>query len=155
MHNVCPHSTLCALVSPGQMLHYKERETTASNHLLFQRAYMSMWWLCQNVKWHNFLKKQKETVHNFRSNDAMATRTSKNNRFNEQNNNFPCASHLSVHFFAIFARHIVKMPSVEFYGGRKQAMTSLDVFPRNSTPIWFAYKKWNSCDKDWKRLQNS
>ena len=63
----------------------------------------------------------------------------KKNRFNKQNNNFPCASHLSVHFFAIFARHIVKMPNVEFYGGRKQAMTSLDMVPRNSTPIWFAY----------------
>ena len=34
--------------------------------------------------------------------------------------------------------YIVKMPTVEFYGGCKQAITSLDMGPRNSTPIWFA-----------------
>ena len=27
----------------------------------------------------------------------------KNNRFNKQNNNFPCASRLFAHFFALFA----------------------------------------------------
>ena len=104
MHNVCPHSTMSALVFPGQTICYEGRETTASNRLLFQRAYMyvSIWWLCQNVKWHNFLVLQ-ETLRSFRSNEVMAARSSKNNRFDKQNNNFPCASHLSVHFFAIFA----------------------------------------------------
>ena len=66
--------------------------------------------------------------------------------------------HPCLYIFLTFLHdYIVKMPNVEFYGGRKQAMTSLDMVPRNSTPIWFAYiwLKWNSCDKDWKRLQNS
>ena len=42
-----------------------------------------------------------------RSDDKMATRTSKNkknNRFNKQNNNFARASHLFVYFFAVFVR---------------------------------------------------
>ena len=42
-----------------------------------------------------------------RSDDKMATRTSKNkkdNRFNKQNNNFARASHLFVYFFTVFVR---------------------------------------------------
>ena len=40
----------------------------------------------------------------FRSNDATATRTSKNDRFRRQNNSFTRASRFFEHFFAVFGR---------------------------------------------------
>ena len=39
-----------------------------------------------------------------RSNDADVQRERKKKRFNKQNNNFARASHIFVHFFAVFAR---------------------------------------------------
>ena len=50
-----------------------------------------------------------------------ATRPSKNNRFYKQNHNFARASHLFVHFFAVFARIRRKNPYLRFMGyGNKQ-----------------------------------
>ena len=51
-------------------------------------------------------------------------RTSKNKRFNKQNNNFARASHFFVHFFPVLHDFDVKMPNFAFYGGRKQATTN-------------------------------
>ena len=156
MHNVCPHSTLCALVSPGQTVCYEGRETTTSNCLLLQLAYVSIWWLCQNVKWHNFFVLQETYIilvlmkwwqQGLQKTIGLISKTT---TFH--------VHHTCLYISLPFLHdYIVKMPNVEFYGGRKQAMTSLDMGPRNSTPIWFAYiwLKWNSCDKDWKRLQHS
>ena len=57
-------------------------------------------------------------------NDATATRTSKNNRFQKQNNNFARASHFfSYIFFPFLHDYDVKMPNFAFYGERKQATT--------------------------------
>ena len=51
-----------------------------------------------------------------------AMRTSKNNRFYKQNNNFARATHLFVYFFFLFLYHYdVKMPNFVFYGECKQA----------------------------------
>ena len=73
----------------------------------------------------------------------------KNNRFNEQNNNFARASRFFVHFIC---RHCTtttwKCLTAHFYGGRKLVTSDDEIFLlfmnlhvvlRNSTPAEFAY----------------
>ena len=67
-----------------------------------------------------------QSLETLRSDDKMATRTSKketrqkNNRFNKQNNNFPRASHLIMYFLPFLYDHDVKMPNLMLYGALKQ-----------------------------------
>ena len=76
-----------------------------------------------------------------RSNDATATRTSKNekktNWLNRQNNNFGRASHflcISLPFF----HDDVKMPKCAFYGERKKATAKFYFFLAPVFKLWIA-----------------
>ena len=82
--------TLWTVVSPGWMLHYRRRETTASDCLLFHRACASTWRLHQKHQMTSLDSQEKLAF--LRSNNVTAMRTSKSNRFSKQNNNFAFAS---------------------------------------------------------------
>ena len=76
----------------------------------------------------------------------MATRTSKNNWFNKQNNNFARvrASRFIVHFFPVLHDYDVKMPNFAFYGGRKQVkqrLNSISLFELGYGPLKFSFRR--------------
>ena len=66
----------------------------------YVKTFFCSYWLAKMLAtWVNRLYTIANTL---RSKDATAARTSKNNRFNKQNN-FAHLSHFFVHFFAVFA----------------------------------------------------
>ena len=65
------------------------------------------------------------------SNDADGNENVEKNRFNTENNNFPRASHFLCISFPFLHDYEVKLPTIAFYGDRKQATTKLTT-PENT-----------------------